>query len=147
VIVERTDFISVPVTDMERATRFYRDTLGLEQVTERGFPEFQLGENVSVYLLDMEKIGSSFSGPHTAHVALRVPDVEEARRELLVPPDQRIEPIERLRQRLEAYALRRLRDLDAALRDRRVAGDIEIEHRLDLDRPAASRERLRVEAA
>src|SRR5205814_3730834 len=53
VIVERTDFISVPVTDMERATRFYRDTLGLEQVTERGFPEFQLGENVSVYLLDM----------------------------------------------------------------------------------------------
>ena len=81
-IVERTDFISVPVTDMERATRFYRDTLGLKQVTERGFPEFQLGENVSVYLLDMEKIGSSFSGPHTAHVALRVPDVEEARREL-----------------------------------------------------------------
>jgi catechol 2,3-dioxygenase-like lactoylglutathione lyase family enzyme len=67
---------------MERATRFYRDTLGLEQVTEGGFPEFQLGENVSLYLLQMESIGSSFTSPHTAHVALRVPDVEETRREL-----------------------------------------------------------------
>ncbi len=81
-IVERTDFISVPVTDMERATRFYRDTLGLEQVSEGGFPEFQLGENVSLYLLQMESIGSKFSGPHTAHVALRVPDVAESRRDL-----------------------------------------------------------------
>ena len=26
-IVERTDFVSVPVTDVERATGFYRDTL------------------------------------------------------------------------------------------------------------------------
>ena len=81
-IVERTDFLSVPVTDMERATRFYRDTLGLEQVSERGFPEFQLGENVSLYLIDMEQIGQQFTAPHTAHIALRVVDVEEARREL-----------------------------------------------------------------
>jgi catechol 2,3-dioxygenase-like lactoylglutathione lyase family enzyme len=82
VIVERTDFISVPVTDMERATSFYRDTLGLEQISTQGFPEFQLGENVSVYLLQMENLGSSFSAPHTAHVALRVPDVGAARSEL-----------------------------------------------------------------
>jgi catechol 2,3-dioxygenase-like lactoylglutathione lyase family enzyme len=81
-IVERTDFVSVPVTDMERATRFYRDTLGLAQVSDGGFPEFQLGENVSVYLIDMESIGQQFTGPHTAHIALRVPDVAEARREL-----------------------------------------------------------------
>ena len=80
--VERTDFVSVPVRDVERATAFYRDTLGLEQVSEGGWPEFQLGENVSVYLLDMSKVGSSWQGPHTAHVALRVPDVAEARREL-----------------------------------------------------------------
>ena len=79
IAVERTDFISVPVTDMERATRFYADTLGLPQVSEAGFPEFQLGENMSVYLLDMTKIGSSFSSPHSAHIALRVPDVHEAR--------------------------------------------------------------------
>jgi catechol 2,3-dioxygenase-like lactoylglutathione lyase family enzyme len=82
VLVERTDFISVPVTEMGRATSFYRDTLGLEQVSEGGFPEFQLGENMSIYLMQMESVGSSFSGPHTAHVALRVPDVEQSRREL-----------------------------------------------------------------
>jgi catechol 2,3-dioxygenase-like lactoylglutathione lyase family enzyme len=80
--VERTDFISVPVTDMERAKRFYEETLGLPRISERGFPEYQLGENVSVYLLDMTQVGSSFQGPHTAHVALRVPDVAEARKEL-----------------------------------------------------------------
>jgi catechol 2,3-dioxygenase-like lactoylglutathione lyase family enzyme len=81
-IVERTDFVSVPVTDMERATRFYRDTLGLDQVSADGFPEFQLGENVSMYLLQLENIGSAFTAPHTAHIALRVPDVAQTREEL-----------------------------------------------------------------
>jgi catechol 2,3-dioxygenase-like lactoylglutathione lyase family enzyme len=81
-IVERTDFISVPVTDMERAKRFYGETLGLPRISERGFPEYQLGENVSVYLIRMEDVGSTWSGPHSAHVALRVPDVAETRKEL-----------------------------------------------------------------
>jgi len=81
-IVERTDFISVPVTDIERSAAWYRDTLGLAQVGDGGFPEFQVGENVSVYLIDMESIGSRFSAPHSAHIAMRVPDVAEARREL-----------------------------------------------------------------
>jgi catechol 2,3-dioxygenase-like lactoylglutathione lyase family enzyme len=81
-IVERTDFVSVPVTDMERATRFYEETLGLPKISTGGFPEFQLGENVSLYLLDMEAVGSSFTAPHTAHLALRVPDVAETRQEL-----------------------------------------------------------------
>ena len=80
--VERTDFVSVPVTDMERATSFYRDTLGLEQVSAGGWPEFQLGENLSVYLMDPTNIGQEFSGPHRAQIALRVPDVEQSRREL-----------------------------------------------------------------
>jgi len=80
--VERTDFISVPVTDMERSTGFYRDTLGLEQVSEGGWPEFQLGENVSLYLIDPTNIGQEFTGPHSTHIALRVPDVAETRREL-----------------------------------------------------------------
>lgn len=83
-IVERTDFIAVPVTDLERAKSFYRETLGLPEVEhpEQGFPEFQLGENVSLYLLDMEKVGGVFRAPHDAGFALRVPDVAEARREL-----------------------------------------------------------------
>ena len=81
-IVERTDFVSVPVTDVERATAFYRDTLGLEQISDPGFPEFQLGENVSLYLIDLTKVGREFTEPHAAYIALRVPDVEEARGEL-----------------------------------------------------------------
>lgn len=81
-IVERTDFISVPVTDMERAKRFYRETLGLEQVSDGGFPEYQLGENVSLYLVDPTQVGSEFRGPNHGSVALRVPDVAETRSDL-----------------------------------------------------------------
>jgi catechol 2,3-dioxygenase-like lactoylglutathione lyase family enzyme len=81
--VQRTDFISVPVTDMERAKRFYGETLGLPEIEHPvGFPEYQLGENVSVYLLQLEEIGGAFRAPHDAGFALRVPDVAEARREL-----------------------------------------------------------------
>ena len=84
-IVERTDFISVPVTDLERSKRFYGETLGLEEIQhpEQGFPEYQLGENVSLYLLKMENIGAEFTAPHTASIALRVPNVDEARQELM----------------------------------------------------------------
>jgi catechol 2,3-dioxygenase-like lactoylglutathione lyase family enzyme len=81
-IVERTDFICVPVTDVERAKAFYGDTLGLPQISDTGFPEFQLGENISVYLMNMQAIGSEFTAPHSAHIALRVPDVHETRKDL-----------------------------------------------------------------
>ena len=82
IAVERTDFVSVPVTDIGRSTAFYRDTLGLEQIGEGAWPEFQLGENVSLYLLDPTNIGRAFEGPHTSSIALRVPDVADARRAL-----------------------------------------------------------------
>jgi catechol 2,3-dioxygenase-like lactoylglutathione lyase family enzyme len=82
VIVERTDFVSVPVTDLARSTAFYRDTLGLEQIGHGQWPEFQLGQNVSLYLLDPTAIGREFGGPHTSAIALRVADVEAARKEL-----------------------------------------------------------------
>ena len=79
-IVERTDFVSVPVRDLEKSTAWYRDTLGLEQIGEGGWPEFQLGENVSLYLIDPTNIGQEFTAPHTSHIALRVANVEEARK-------------------------------------------------------------------
>jgi catechol 2,3-dioxygenase-like lactoylglutathione lyase family enzyme len=83
ITVERTDFISVPVTDMERSIAFYGETLGLPRVADtEGWPEFQLGENVSIYLVDPTNIGREFEGPHTSSVALRVPDVDEARKAL-----------------------------------------------------------------
>jgi catechol 2,3-dioxygenase-like lactoylglutathione lyase family enzyme len=81
--VERTDFLSVPVTDLERSTKFYEETLGLDKLPGDGlWPEFQLGENVSVYLMDPTNIGQEFRGPHTAPLGLRVDDVESRRRAL-----------------------------------------------------------------
>ena len=83
ITVERTDFVAVPVTDMERSIRFYGETLGLPRASDtEGWPEFQLGENVSLYLIDPTNIGRTFDGPHTASIALRVPDVEAAKHAL-----------------------------------------------------------------
>jgi catechol 2,3-dioxygenase-like lactoylglutathione lyase family enzyme len=80
ITVERTDFISVPVTDMTRSKGFYGETLGLPLVSgEKAWPEYQLGENVSLYLIDPTNVGQEFTGPHSSHIALRVPDVAEAR--------------------------------------------------------------------
>ena len=81
-IVEHVDFWAVPVTDMERSKSFYGETLGLEQTSDGGFPEFRLGDNGFLYLLSLESVGQAFRGPHDAGFALRVPDVQEARQEL-----------------------------------------------------------------
>ena len=80
ITVERTDFVSVPVSDMARAKQFYGETLGLPLVSgDDAWPEYQLGENVSLYLIDPTNVGQSFTAPHTSSIALRVPDVAEAR--------------------------------------------------------------------
>jgi predicted enzyme related to lactoylglutathione lyase len=80
-VIERTDFYSVPVQDMARAKVFYRDTLGMRSPDwEAPWPEIETG-NVSLYLIDPTAVGREFV-QHTAHVALRVSDVEEARGEL-----------------------------------------------------------------
>ena len=80
ITVERTDFVSVPVTDMARAKRFYGETLGLPLVSgDDAWPEYQLGENVSLYLIDPTNMGGEFTAPHSAQIALRVPDVAAAR--------------------------------------------------------------------
>jgi catechol 2,3-dioxygenase-like lactoylglutathione lyase family enzyme len=81
--VEHVDFISVPVRDLEASTAWYRDTLGLPQTGEGGFPEFKLGDNVFLYLIDPKSIGGGeFTTPHGAPIALRVADVAETRGEL-----------------------------------------------------------------
>jgi len=80
--VEHVDFVSVPVTDMERSVAWYRDTLGLPQTGEGGFPEFRLGDNVFLYLLDPTAIGGEFRHPNGSPIALRVADVAETRAEL-----------------------------------------------------------------
>ena len=79
--VERTDFISVPVTDLERSTRFYAETLGLEIETEgESDMEFRCGQ-VTLDVFDPSSIGQPFA-VSPAGLALRVPDVDAARAEL-----------------------------------------------------------------
>ena len=79
--IERTDFYSVPVQDMERAKAFYRDTLEMRSPDWNApWPEIEAG-NVSLYLINPTSLGREFV-THTADVALRVPDVPEARAEL-----------------------------------------------------------------
>ena len=82
--VEHVDFWTIPVTDMERAKKFYGETPGLPEIAhpEQAFPEYKLGDNGFLYLLSLEAIGSAFRGPHDAGFALRVPDVAEARKAL-----------------------------------------------------------------
>ena len=84
ITVERTDFVSVPVADMARARRFYGETLGLPPVgdPEGSWPEYQLGENVTLYLIDPTNVGAEFTTPHSSSIALRVADVAAARAEL-----------------------------------------------------------------
>jgi predicted enzyme related to lactoylglutathione lyase len=80
ITVERTDFVSVPVTDMARAKAFYGETLGLPLVSgDDAWPEYQLGENVSLYLIDPTNVGQTFTAPHSSQIALRVQDVAAAR--------------------------------------------------------------------
>jgi catechol 2,3-dioxygenase-like lactoylglutathione lyase family enzyme len=77
--VQRTDFISIPVQDLDRAKAFYRVTLGMHSPDwQAPWPEIETG-NVSVYLVDPTAMGTPFA-PHTAPLALRVTDVAEAKR-------------------------------------------------------------------
>jgi len=78
---ERTDFVSVPVADMDRAKAFYRDVLRLHSPDwDAGWPEIETG-NVSLYLVNPIVMGREFA-PHLAPIALRVNDVAEAKAEL-----------------------------------------------------------------
>jgi predicted enzyme related to lactoylglutathione lyase len=79
--IERADFVSVPVQEMDRAKRFYSETLGLYSPNlDDGWPEFETG-NVSLYLVDPTRFGQAFA-PHVAHIALRATDVAAERKRL-----------------------------------------------------------------
>jgi predicted enzyme related to lactoylglutathione lyase len=80
--VERTDFVALYSQDLQRSIQFYGETLGLRR-NERAhedWPEFEAG-NATILLVDPKNVGGQFS-PHKAGFALRVPDVDEARRKL-----------------------------------------------------------------
>jgi predicted enzyme related to lactoylglutathione lyase len=75
--VERTDFVSVPVTDRERGIEFYGGTLGLtrNEKAHPEWPEFE-SDNATILLVTPEQTGSEFA-PSAYGVALRVPDVAQ----------------------------------------------------------------------
>jgi predicted enzyme related to lactoylglutathione lyase len=80
--VERVDFVSVPTRDPVQARRFYGELLGLPESTRSSqgtYFEFETS-NVTLGVWQPEAFGREFSP--TAGIALRVPNVEEARRAL-----------------------------------------------------------------
>jgi catechol 2,3-dioxygenase-like lactoylglutathione lyase family enzyme len=77
--VEQVDFVTVPTRDVERAVAWYRDVLGLP-VSEKTKGEVET-PNVTLSFWNPENEGIEFK-PNEAGFALRVADVEEARREL-----------------------------------------------------------------
>jgi predicted enzyme related to lactoylglutathione lyase len=79
--VERTDFVTIPIRDIERAKNFYGEILGLELERDtRGGAEYKAGQ-VTLALWDPTMIGREFK-PAPNEVALRVADVAAAREEL-----------------------------------------------------------------
>ena len=73
IAVERTDFVSVPTRDTERALAFYRDVFGLEP---GGRDELET-PNVTLAFWNPERDGDEFQ-PSLAGIALRVADVRAA---------------------------------------------------------------------
>jgi catechol 2,3-dioxygenase-like lactoylglutathione lyase family enzyme len=80
---ERVDFVAVPTRDRARAERFYAETLGLQKNpnSTHSWIEFETG-NVTLALVTPEERGIPFEPLPFGAVALRVPDVEEAKKTL-----------------------------------------------------------------
>ena len=82
--MERADFVAVPVQDLKRADEFYGQTLGLHRNPSSSdrWVEYELG-NVTLALVSPEAMGPEFEAQgHQMPIALRVPDVDEAREQL-----------------------------------------------------------------
>ena len=86
-LVTGVDFVTVPTQDLDAAMDFYGDVLGLERskVWQRSGEEpvgaeFETG-TVTIALIAAERLGQEFQ-PHKVPIALRVDDVETARKEL-----------------------------------------------------------------
>jgi predicted enzyme related to lactoylglutathione lyase len=81
--VERTDFVAIPTRDRDRAVQFYGETLGLRrnELAHPDFPEFETG-NLTLAIVVPEAMGMPFTSTPPGQIALRVPDLEVARKQL-----------------------------------------------------------------
>ena len=73
--VERVDFVSIPTRDIEKAKKFYGETLGLP--SHSWSPDDFETSNVTLELWEPEAQGEPFE-PNRNGIALRVGDVEAA---------------------------------------------------------------------
>ena len=80
---QRVDFIAVPTNDVQNAAQFYGQVLGLEQNPNSldDWVEFETG-NVTLALVDAKGHGFEFSPLPPGSIAIRVEDVDAARRKL-----------------------------------------------------------------
>jgi catechol 2,3-dioxygenase-like lactoylglutathione lyase family enzyme len=78
--VTKVDFVAIPTQDMERAKRFYGETLGLRR-DGHSDSEFWAGETC-FSLWKPEWAEREFEPQKNGHIALRVDDVRAAREEL-----------------------------------------------------------------
>jgi predicted enzyme related to lactoylglutathione lyase len=82
--VTGVDFVAVPTRDLARAVAFYGETLGLRcsvHRPERNFAEFETG-NLTLNVLDPERMGLGSFQPNVSAIALHVGDVAAARARL-----------------------------------------------------------------
>jgi glyoxylase I family protein len=83
-VIERVDYVRVPVTDIEEAKRFYGEILGMrENPNSPGgdWIEYETG-NVTLAVMTPETHDYEFTELPPATIALRVRDVAEAREKL-----------------------------------------------------------------
>ena len=80
---ERADFVAVQTRDIERAVKFYGETLGLRKNPNTGprWHEFETG-NLTLAIVSPDTIGREFEPLPFAAIAIRVPDVAAARAKL-----------------------------------------------------------------
>jgi predicted enzyme related to lactoylglutathione lyase len=80
---ERVDFVAVPTRDRARAERFYAETLGLQKNPNStdSWIEFETG-NVTLALVTPEQMGIPFEPLPFGAIALRVSDIEAAKKSL-----------------------------------------------------------------
>ena len=82
--VQRVDFIRVPVRDMDDANHFYGEVLGLERNPNSpgdDWVEYEAG-NVTLAVMTPHTHDYEFTPLPPGTIALRVPDVAEARKKL-----------------------------------------------------------------
>jgi predicted enzyme related to lactoylglutathione lyase len=82
--VDRVDYIRVPVTDMEEANHFYGEVLGLKRnrnSPDEDWVEYEVG-NVTLAVMTPHTHDYEFTPLPSSTIALRVPDVAEAKAKL-----------------------------------------------------------------